>query len=294
MKKVNIKVIIAILIISMIVIVSPTQLKAAAGGPPVTYPAQNSEYGFYSMTLQWNSPSSSYGTVNYYKIFIRNLKQDTLIVNGNTTSSRSYTIPTSLLSQKTRYRFSICAVMTDGVQRWSDERYFYISSHNGINTTPLTLVSWSGFTYDTKIGVYYACQAWDSAIGTEVVNTPPTTTVHNDNTINNNDGNNRVTGVSQGLNGNLATTYYRYYTSNKKVIEADININKSYPWVNSSMSGYYDVQNVITHEVGHVVGLCDIYDSWATEITMYGSASTGEIKKRTLETHDTVSANHLY
>jgi hypothetical protein len=60
------------------------------------------------------------------------------------------------------------------------------------------------------------------------------------------------------------------------------------------MSGYYDVQNVITHEVGHVVGLCDIYDSWATEITMYGSASTGEIKKRTLETHDTVSANHLY
>jgi len=55
-----------------------------------------------------------------------------------------------------------------------------------------------------------------------------------------------------------------------------------------------DVQNIGTHEVGHNVGLADLDDSGDSEMTMYGYASLGETRKRTLHSGDIEGVRFLY
>ncbi len=55
-----------------------------------------------------------------------------------------------------------------------------------------------------------------------------------------------------------------------------------------------DLQNIATHELGHGAGLADLYDDQASEQTMYGYASYGETKKRTLNTGDIAGIQALY
>ena len=59
-------------------------------------------------------------------------------------------------------------------------------------------------------------------------------------------------------------------------------------------AGKMDFENIATHELGHSVGLDDLYDSKCSEQTMYGYAGYGEIKKRTLEAGDIAGINKLY
>ena len=54
-----------------------------------------------------------------------------------------------------------------------------------------------------------------------------------------------------------------------------------------------DFENIATHELGHAVGLGDLYND-CTEETMYGYASYGETKKRTLEAGDITGIKKLY
>ncbi|MCK4367642.1 MAG: matrixin family metalloprotease [Thermoplasmata archaeon] len=55
-----------------------------------------------------------------------------------------------------------------------------------------------------------------------------------------------------------------------------------------------DFENVATHELGHRVGLADLYNAKSSEQTMYGYADYGETKKRTLEAGDIVGVQALY
>jgi len=56
----------------------------------------------------------------------------------------------------------------------------------------------------------------------------------------------------------------------------------------------YDLQNTITHEIGHLIGLAHPYDKGREDSTMYYSASYGETKKRNLSQDDINGANYLY
>ncbi len=55
-----------------------------------------------------------------------------------------------------------------------------------------------------------------------------------------------------------------------------------------------DLQNIATHELGHAAGLADLYQDSCSEQTMYGYASNGETKKRTLNTGDIAGVKELY
>lgn len=97
----------------------------------------------------------------------------------------------------------------------------------------------------------------------------------------------------------LAVTYTRYNTVTKQVLDVDTVFNKSFTWYWSSQSdcaysGVYDAQDILTHEIGHWMGLSDTYTTGYQENTMYGYGATGEVKKNTLTTGDIQSTQQLY
>jgi len=55
-----------------------------------------------------------------------------------------------------------------------------------------------------------------------------------------------------------------------------------------------DLQNIATHELGHGVGLGDLYITACSEETMYGYSNYGETKKRTLNAGDIMGIQKLY
>ncbi len=55
-----------------------------------------------------------------------------------------------------------------------------------------------------------------------------------------------------------------------------------------------DFENIATHELGHAVGLGDLYNDECSDQTMYGYASKGETKKRDLADGDIAGINALY
>ena len=55
-----------------------------------------------------------------------------------------------------------------------------------------------------------------------------------------------------------------------------------------------DIENIVTHELGHTFGMGDLYDSNCANETMYGYASEAETNKRTLESGDIEGVSKLY
>jgi hypothetical protein len=85
-----------------------------------------------------------------------------------------------------------------------------------------------------------------------------------------------------------------YWISTGEIFESDIQLNTDYSWSSSGESGKMDVQNIATHELGHALCLDDLYDPADSEKTMYGYASPGETKKRTLHSDDTEGICYIY
>lgn len=107
------------------------------------------------------------------------------------------------------------------------------------------------------------------------------------------DGQNIVSRGSLGT-GILAQNTYWYNRRTKLVSENDIIFNTNYPWSTSGAPGYYDVQNIGTHEMGHCLVLNDLYKSYHSELTMYGYGAAGETKKQTLEPGDIQGIKVIY
>ena len=83
----------------------------------------------------------------------------------------------------------------------------------------------------------------------------------------------------------------------RELIEWDMVFNDAQPeaWGDATVDGdVWDVLDIATHELGHSAGLGDLYQTAATEQTMYGYASPGETKKRTLESGDIAGIKALY
>ncbi len=76
------------------------------------------------------------------------------------------------------------------------------------------------------------------------------------------------------------------------ILDSDILLNGvDHHFTTSPVSGQHDVQNIVTHEVGHFIGLGHEISPFDSEATMYAQASPSELKKRQLKESD---KNGLY
>lgn len=93
----------------------------------------------------------------------------------------------------------------------------------------------------------------------------------------------------------IAVTGYWFNSATGQIYESDMLFNTNYMWGDATIDpSKMDLQNIATHEFGHVVGMDDIYDSACSEVTMYGYSGYGETKERTLELPDITGLLALY
>lgn len=93
----------------------------------------------------------------------------------------------------------------------------------------------------------------------------------------------------------LAITYAWYNRYTYAVVENDTIMNKKFAWSRDMCSAKsYDAQNILTHELGHWLGLTDHYTADYDDNTMYGYGSTAEDKKNTLTNGDITGLLKIY
>ncbi len=93
----------------------------------------------------------------------------------------------------------------------------------------------------------------------------------------------------------IAWGYFSGPPPYREILEFDVLFDTDFVWGNAkSDSSVMDWQNIATHEIGHGLGLGDIYNSACSEVTMYGYSTEGETKKRTLEPADINGLQELY
>jgi len=91
------------------------------------------------------------------------------------------------------------------------------------------------------------------------------------------------------------TGYYHSEGSQTFIDDADVYTNQRFSYTSSKetdgCSGEYDIDGIMVHEVGHVIGLGH---STVSGATMYPSVSSCNFNNRTLEADDLAGKNDLY
>lgn len=95
--------------------------------------------------------------------------------------------------------------------------------------------------------------------------------------------------------GIIAACTVWYSPATKTIVEFDVIFETDFTWGDATVdSKVMDLQNIATHELGHAVGLADVYEDTCSEVTMYGYSVEGETKKTTLEEPDVTGILILY
>jgi len=144
--------------------------------------------------------------------------------------------------------------------------------------------------------VFNSAETWDATTSKEFFNDTYTTST----------GPETAYGVQNYINsisfgdrysdpGIIAATTVWYNPATKEIVEFDITFETDYVWGDATASStVMDLQNIATHELGHGVGLGDVYEDACSEVTMYGYSDYGETKKRSLEPPDVTGLQTLY
>lgn len=89
--------------------------------------------------------------------------------------------------------------------------------------------------------------------------------------------------------------YFTGPPGQRKIIEFDILFDTDFTWGDATTDpAVMDLQNIAVHELGHGVGLGDLYDTVCAEETMYGYSNYGDTEKRDLNVGDITGIQKLY
>lgn len=109
------------------------------------------------------------------------------------------------------------------------------------------------------------------------------------------DGKNTIVWGDYPTEGVIAVTIIWFNRATKTIVEFDIVLDTNYSWGNATNNDeVMDLQNIVTHELGHGLGLNDLYQSAAYQETMYGYSDYGETIKRDLYKGDKAGITKLY
>lgn len=109
------------------------------------------------------------------------------------------------------------------------------------------------------------------------------------------DGENSIIMGEKVSGGDVVGQAYIFYsTDDGSILDVDIVLNSSFKWATDGSPGNMDVQDALTHEIGHFCGLNDLYRDEDKEKTMYGYIDLGETKKRTLDPDDAAGLVAIY
>ncbi len=139
---------------------------------------------------------------------------------------------------------------------------------------------------------------WETAAGAEILGNEVSGTVDGADTVTP-DNKNEVYFADIGQANAIGVTIVWGIFSGppwaRELVEWDqIYDDQDFDWSDSGEVSKMDFENIATHELGHSVGLDDLYTSECSEQTMYGYATEGETKKRTLEAGDIRGVQELY
>jgi len=145
-----------------------------------------------------------------------------------------------------------------------------------------------------------SAESWDNVTSKELMN--DTYAIDYTATYGAQDYENVITFGNYPTEGVIAVTTVWYNPATKAIVEFDVMFDTDYTWGNAGLTSetelgdtsVMDLQNIATHELGHGVGLADIYSSTCSAVTMYGYSDYGETQKRTLETPDITGLQTLY
>lgn len=95
--------------------------------------------------------------------------------------------------------------------------------------------------------------------------------------------------------GIIGVTSVWYTRRGKQIVEADMRLNINFNWGDAALdSSLMDLENIATHEMGHVFGMDDIYTESCNTVTMFGYSGYGETSKRSLEQPDVDGIVKMY
>ena len=102
-------------------------------------------------------------------------------------------------------------------------------------------------------------------------------------------------GPSSGGAAFLKTLKFR----RDQIVEFDIFVNTNYRWTTDLTCpthdcGGLDLQNVLTHEIGHALDLYHVSDAAQAELTMHPGAAADETKKRDLGAGEVLALRKIY
>jgi len=109
------------------------------------------------------------------------------------------------------------------------------------------------------------------------------------------DGKNSVSYGNYPGDGVIAVTVTWYNRATKSAVESDILFDTDFSWGDADEDPTrMDLRNIATHEIGHTLGLSDIYTDSCNTVTMYGYSTEGDTGKRILELPDITGLQKLY
>ena len=139
---------------------------------------------------------------------------------------------------------------------------------------------------------------WETAAGVNILGDEILEGVNRE-TIGSLNGANEVMFADIDYEGAIAVAIvWGYFSGNpawRELVEWDMVFDDTdFDWSAIGEAGKMDFENIATHELGHAVGLGDLYNDECSEQTMYGISWNGDITKRTLESGDISGIQELY